>query len=307
MNGKICLVTGATSGIGEATARALLTLGATVIVHGRDPEKGRRTVESLGRVGSARAGPAPTGKASFVAADLASLAQVRRLADELNRNLPRLDVLVHNAGLACARRTLSADGYETTFAVNHLAPFLLTALLRGLLQRSSGARIVVVASEEHRRARLDFDDLMGARHYDQLRAYRCAKLANLLFTRALARRIAGSALTCNALHPGFVRTGIFRQAPAFLRAAVATIGRVLLLSPEQGATTSVYLASSGEVAGQSGGYYIRCRPVPPSDAALDDSAAERLWEESARLVGLTPGSSASRPPAPDVSSTSRAS
>jgi retinol dehydrogenase 12 len=281
MDGRICLVTGATNGIGEATARGLLALGATVIVHGRDAEKGRQTVEMLGAVRGREA-------VRFVQADLASFAQVQSLAEELHRSIPRLDVLVHNAGLAFARRTLTADGYEMTFAVNHLAPFLLTARLRGLLERSSGARIVVVASEAHRGAHLDFDDLMLARRYDQLRAYSRSKLANLLFTRALARRTAASALTCNALHPGVVRTGIFRQAPALLRGALATLGRLFLLSPEQGATTSVYLASSGEVAGRSGGYYIRCRPVEPSAAALDDAAAERLWDESARLVGVTP-------------------
>jgi retinol dehydrogenase 12 len=287
MDGKICLVTGATNGIGEATAGGLLALGATVLVHGRDAEKGRATVQALSPVRG-------SDKVRFVQADLASLAQVRRLAEDLNRSLPHLDVLVHNAGLACARRTLTADGYETTFAVNHLAPFLLTHLLRGLLERSSGARIVVVASEAHRRAHLDFDDLMLMRQYDQLRAYSRSKLANLLFTRALARRIAGTALTCNALHPGVVRTGIFRQAPLLLRGALATIGRVLLLSPEQGARTSVYLASSAEVAGQSGGYYIRCRAVRPSDAALDDPSAERLWEESAKLVDVTWDSPASQ-------------
>ncbi|HTW38666.1 MAG TPA: SDR family oxidoreductase [Steroidobacteraceae bacterium] len=283
MQGKICLVTGATSGIGQATARALLALGATVVVHGRDAERGRRTVEALANVNAREA-------LRFIQADLASLAEVRRLAEELERSLPRLDVIVHNAGLACARRTLTVDGHEMTFAVNHLAPFLLTALLRGLLGRSPRPRIVVVSSEAHRRAHLDFDDLMLARHYDQLRAYSRSKLANLLFTRSLARRALGSGASCNALHPGVVRTGIFRQAPLLLRGALAALGRVLLLSPDQGAKTSVYLASSSEVADQSGGYYIRCRPVRPSDAALDDAAAEQLWEQSARLVGLTSGS-----------------
>jgi len=283
MQGKICLVTGATSGIGQATARALLALGATVVVHGRDAQRGQRTVEALANVNAREA-------LRFVQADLASLAEVRRLAEELDRSLPRLDVVVHNAGLACARRTLTVDGHETTFAVNHLAPFLLTAQLRGLLGRSPHPRIVVVSSEAHRRAHLDFEDLMLARHYDQLRAYSRSKLANLLFTRSLARRGLGSGATCNALHPGVVRTGIFRQAPLLLRGALAALGRVLLLSPDQGAKTSVYLASSSEVTDQSGGYYIRCRPVRPSDAALDDAAAEQLWEQSARLVGLTSGS-----------------
>jgi retinol dehydrogenase 12 len=289
----ICLVTGATSGLGEATARGLVTLGARVIVHGRDPEKGRQTVEALRQLRGPDSAVPPA--VDFLQADLASLADVRRMAEELNATLPRLDVLIHNAGLACARRSLTPEGYERTFAVNHLAPFLLTALLRGALERARAARIVVVSSEAHRRAHLDFDDLMLARGYDQLRAYSRSKLANLLFTRALARRFSGTSLTCNALHPGVVRTAIFREAPALLRGALATLGRLFLLSPEQGARTSLYLASSGEVAGQSGGYYIRCRPVRPSDAALDDASAERLWEMSGRLVGLNPASSVFAP------------
>jgi retinol dehydrogenase 12 len=275
---RVCVVTGATGGIGEATAHGLAALGATVIVHGRDAEKGRRTVDRIIRA---------TGNTAvrFTQSDLAALAQVRQLAGELDRSLPRLDVLVLNAGVACARRSVTADGYETTFAVNHLAPFLLTHLLRGKLARSGAARIVVVASEAHRGARIDFDDLMLEKGYGQMRAYSRSKLANILFTRALARRFAGTALTCNALHPGVVRTGIFREAPALLRGILETIGRLLMLSPEQGAKTSLYLASSSEVVTLSGGYYIRCKPAEPSAAALDDVAGERLWEMSAKLVG----------------------
>ncbi len=277
---KVCVVTGATSGIGEATAHGLAALGATVVVHGRDAEKGRRIVAGIVQA---------TGNVSvrFAQGDLAALSQVRRLADELDRSLPRLDVLVLNAGLACSHRTTTADGYETTFAVNHLAPFLLTHLLRAKLGRSDAARIVVVASEAHRGTRLDFDDLMLERGYGQMRAYGRSKLANILFTRALARRLVGTAQTCNALHPGVVQTGIFREAPAWLRGMLSTIGRLFLLSPEQGALTSLYLASSSEVAGQSGGYYSRCKLVEPSEAARDEQAAERLWEASAKLVGVT--------------------
>jgi retinol dehydrogenase 12 len=279
LTNRICLVTGATSGIGEAAARGLATLGATVIVHGRDAEKGRRTVDAIIRA---------TGNAQvqFVQGDLASLAEVRRLAAELDRNLPRVDVLLLNAGIACMHRTVTADGYETTFAVNHLAPFLLTHLLRGKLRASPDSRVVVVSSEAHRRMHVDFDDLMLQNDYGQFRAYGRSKLANLLFTRALARRLQGTGAVCNALHPGVVRTGIFRDAPALVRGVLSTIARPLLLSPERGARTSLYLASAPEVAGRSGEYYIRCKPARPSDAALDDVAAERLWETSARLVGV---------------------
>ncbi len=276
---KVCLVTGATSGIGEATAHALAALGARVIAHGRDAVRGEQIAGRIAR---------ETGNAtvSFVQGDLAALGEVRRLGEELNRSVPRLDVLVLNAGVACARRSLTADGYERTFAVNHLAPYLLTHLLRAKLERSTAGRIVVVSSEAHRGARLDFDDLMLERGYSQWRAYGRSKLANLLFTRALARRLAGTAMTCNALHPGVVRTGIFREAPAPLRGLLAALSRLLLLSPEQGARTSLYLASSTDVEGYSGGYYIRCKPAQPSQAARDDAAADRLWAASAKLVGV---------------------
>jgi retinol dehydrogenase 12 len=277
LKGRTCLITGATGGIGEATAHGLAALGATVIMHGRDAEKGRRAVEQI---------MLATGNSevSFLEADLASLVEVRRLARELEGRLPRVDVLVLNAGIACAHRTTTADGHEMTFSVNHLAHFLLTALLRPALARSDAGRIVVVSSEAHRGAHLDFDDLMLERGYGQLRAYSRSKLANLLFMRALARRLEGTSVTCNALHPGVVRTGIFRNAPALLRGVLASIGRLFLLSPEQGARTSLYLASSPEVVRQSGGYYIRCKPAQPSAAALDEVAAERLWEVSEKLI-----------------------
>lgn len=275
---RLCLVTGATSGIGAATARGLAALGATVLVHGRDAARGRRTVEEVvGATGNPRV--------QFVQADLASLAQVRRLAAQLDESLPRLDVLLLNAGIACQRRTLTTDGYETTFAVNHLAPFLLTHLLRAKLRASADSRVVVVASQAHRGAQLNFADLMLEHGYRQLRAYSRSKLANLLFTRALSRRLDGTGVVCNALHPGVVRTGIFREAPAPLRGILSTIGRLFLLSPEQGARTSLFLASAPEAAERSGEYYIRCKPARPSDAALDDVAAERLWEASEKLVG----------------------
>lgn len=281
----ISLVTGATGGIGAATARGLAALGATVLVHGRDPAKGEAIVKQIVRAtGNTRV--------RFVQADLASLADVRRLALELDQSLPRLDVLVLNAAVACAHRELTQDGYEKTFAVNHLSHFLLTKLLHRRLADSAAARIVVVASEAHRRAHLDFSDLMLEREYGQLRAYSRSKLANLLFTRALAQRLSGTSMTCNALHPGVVQTGIFREAPTLLRGALAVLGRWLLLSPEQGAATSLYLATDRHVAGHSGEYYIRSRPARPAEAALDGDAAEHLWAVSERQVaGFATGAS----------------
>jgi retinol dehydrogenase 12 len=277
--GKVCLVTGATNGIGFTTARALARLGANVWVHGRDPERGRRAAEDIIRESGNR-------DVRFVQADFARLEDVRRLAAEVQAGTPRLDVLIDNAGLICPQRTTTAEGFEATFAVNHLAPFLLTLLLRAKLEHSAPARIVVVASEAHRRSQLNFDDLMMAKGYSQFRAYGRSKLANILFARALARRLAGTAVTVNALHPGLVRTNLFNSHSMLSRVGVATIGRFFMISSEEGAKTSVYLASSPEVEGRSGGYYSDCRLIEPSAAALKDEDGERLWEVSAKLVGL---------------------
>jgi len=277
--GKVCLVTGATHGIGFTAALELARLGAIVWVHGRDPERGRRAAEDIARDSGSR-------NVRFVQADFARLDDVRRVAAEVQASAPRLDVLVNNAGLICRERTTTAEGYETTFAVNHLAPFLLTLLLRTKLEQSAPARIVVVASEAHRRSQLDFDDLMMTRGFSLFRAYGRSKLANILFTRALARRLAGTAVTANALHPGFVQTNLFSHGSALARWGAATIGRLFMRSPEQGAKTTVYLSASPEVEGRSGGYYSDCRLIEPNAAALRDEDGERLWELSAKLVGL---------------------
>lgn len=279
MNGKTCLVTGATHGVGLATARALAAAGANLVLHGRDPARTRELADGLARE------TARTVRA--VHADFARLADVRALAAELDATLPALDVLVNNAGLLCTRRTLSADGYELTFAVNHLAPFLLTNLLLPALQRAPGARIVIVSSGAHRRAHLDFADLMNERVAPGLTgAYARSKLANLLFMRALAARLRAGRVSANALHPGVVASQLFRDLPAPLRLLLAGPGRLAMLSPEQGARTSVYLASAPELQGASGGYYVRCRLAAPSHAAQSDEDAARLWRESARLTGL---------------------
>jgi NAD(P)-dependent dehydrogenase (short-subunit alcohol dehydrogenase family) len=280
MNGKTCLVTGATHGVGLATARALAAQGATLLLHGRDAELGRRLAEQIGRESG---NPA----VRFVRADFMHLDEVRELAAELGR-LPRLDVLINNAALMDGRqRRCTAEGYDATFGVNHLAPFLLTNLLLPKLGQSAPARVVVVASEAHRGAGwLDFDDLMNAR-VGFLRAYQRSKLANLLFVRALAKRLGGGGISVNAAHPGLVASQLFRSVPQPLRLALATIVRPFMRSTERGADTSVYLATSSDVAGASGGYYSDRRRLTPSDAARCDVAAARLWEESTRLTGLT--------------------
>jgi NAD(P)-dependent dehydrogenase (short-subunit alcohol dehydrogenase family) len=279
MNGRVCLVTGSTHGIGLATARSLAAMGATVLVHGRDPSRARAVAQTIGR---------DTGNRNVrsVHADFAQLAQVRRLAQELESGLPRLDVLINNAGVMSAPGALSADGYDLTFAVNHLAPFLLTNLLLARLSQSAPARIVVVASEAHRRAALDFGDLMNARVSGFLTPYERSKLANLLFARSLARRLAGSGVSVNALHPGLVASHLFHGVPLPLRVLLLGPGRLAMISTKRGARGSVYLASAPGLAGESGGYYRGCRRVAPSAAAESDADAERLWVESARLTGL---------------------
>jgi len=279
MNGRICIVTGATHGIGRATARALAASGATVLVHGRDLARARAVAEDISRD---TANP----EVRFVQADFAQLAQVRRLAQELQSLLPRLDVLINNAAVMAAARARSAEGYDLTFAVNHLAPFLLTNLLLDKLKASAPARVIVVASEAHRRATLDFGDLMNAGASGWWTAYERSKLANVLFARELARRLAGTGVTVNALHPGVVRSQLFRGSPALLRVLLWSVGRLFMLSPQQGARGSVYLASASELDGESGGYYRGCRRVAPSAAAQSEACAARLWQESARLTGL---------------------
>jgi len=278
MNGKTCLVTGATHGVGLATARALAAAGATLLVHGRDAALGAAVAADIAR---------ESGNSSvrFVRADFLHLEEVRELAAELAR-LPRLDVLINNAALIDTARRCTAEGYDATFGVNHLAPFLLTNLLRPLLAASAPARVIVVASEAHRRAGwLDFDDLMNTR-VGYWRAYGRSKLANLLFVRALSRRLRGSGITVNAAHPGVVRSQLFRGLPAPWRFALATVLRPFTRSLEQGARTSAYLATAAELERESGGYYRDGRRVQPAAAARCDEAAARLWSESVRLTGL---------------------
>lgn len=268
MNAAVAVVTGASSGIGLELARGLLKQGATVALVGR----------SAARLEATRA--ALRGDAPVFVADFAKLADVRALAAALTARFPRIDVLVNNAGLAMWRRTLTADGFETTFQVNHLAPFLLTNLLLPAI----GGRIVTVASNAHKRGRLDFDDLHRARRYRVYDAYAQSKLANILFTRELARRIAGSGVAATCCHPGVVATRIW-EVNGLLRLLAPLAGR-FLLTPAQGADTPLWLATSPDVAGQSGGYYARRQRVEPTDAAQDVRAAARLWAVSAAMVGL---------------------
>ena len=277
MQGQVCVVTGATSGIGKAAAAALAQQGAEIIVVGRDPARAEATAAAI------QADGAPPPKVEI--ADLARLDQVRALAGRLNQTLDRIDVLINNAGLVLNERRVTPDGYEYVFAVNHLAPFLLTNLLRPKLTASAPARVITVSSDAHTAARLDLDDPNLEHGWSSWRSYSNSKLANILFTRELARRLDGTGVTANCLHPGVVRTGFGRDARPLMRVGI-TIARPFMLSPERGADTIVYLASSPDVAAKTGGYYVKREPREPSAAARDDGLARGLWETSERLTGL---------------------
>jgi NAD(P)-dependent dehydrogenase (short-subunit alcohol dehydrogenase family) len=278
MHGKVCMVTGATSGVGLVTAQALAHQGATLIVVGRNPERGAATVSRIQH---------ETGNSAveLISADLSAQAQVRRLASEVQRRFTRLDVLINNAGALFLRRQLSPDGLEMTFALNHLAYFLLTNLLLDHLKASPAARIVNVSSEAHRGARLDFADLQGQHRYRGWRAYARSKLANILFTYALARRLEGTSVVANALHPGFVATNFGRNNRG-ITAVFFRIAQLAAISPEQGAQTIIYLASSPEVKGITGAYFVKKKAVRSSQISYDRSAADRLWQVSAGLTAL---------------------
>jgi NAD(P)-dependent dehydrogenase (short-subunit alcohol dehydrogenase family) len=285
MTGTTCLVTGATSGIGKETALRLAALGATVILPARDAARGEAARAEI----QARE---PHARVEVMTADLSSLAQVRELAARVRARHDRLDVLVNNAGVISPRQPLTADGLEMTFATNHLGPFLLTSLLRELLERGPAARVVTVASAVHKQVRaIPWDDLAGGgrtEYAGQEQAYPLSKLANILFTAELARRLSGTGVTANCLHPGFVRTSLGRDVTGVAGAIVPLILRVRP-GPVTGARTPVYLASSPEVAGVTGGYFVKCRPAQPSALARDGQAAARMWALSEDLTGLDAG------------------
>lgn len=277
---KICLITGATAGIGAATALSLAHQGMHVILHGRDAKRIESMVNTIHEQDA-------HASLDTLQANLESLAQVRRMADAFMQRYTRLDVLINNAGAFFYTRQCSQDGYEKTFAVNYLSHFLLTLLLLPLLQEAAAqlgeARIINVSSGAHKGMRLNFDDLHMRHRYQPWVAYGRSKLANLYFTFELARRLEGSGVTANALHPGFVATDIGVNRHPVIRLFKKWINR-RGISPEAGAQTSVYLASSPEVRGISGKYFYRCRPIEPDALALDTTDALRLWEMSLNMV-----------------------
>lgn len=277
MRGKVCVVTGASSGIGRATALGLSALGATVVLVCRDPERGEAAREQV-----AAAGATSGGQARLELADLSVQRDVRELAKRLHQRLGRLDVLVNNAGALFGQRRESHDGIELTLALNHLASFLLTNLVLDLLRASAPSRVVNVASAAHSGARLDLDDLQMRRGYRAQRAYANSKLANVLFTYELARRLAGTGVSVNCVHPGTVRSGFGREGSAVLRLGLR-LAAPFLPRPEAGADTVIWLASSPEVNGITGKYFHKRQARPSSAASYDEATAKRLWDESAAL------------------------
>ncbi len=277
MRDKVCLVTGGSSGIGRATAEALAVRGAKVVTVSRGSGSGDEAAAALRR----KTG----GNVVFMPADLSSVEETRSLAEGFNARFKRLDVLVNNAGVFMAKRQETADGFEKTFALNHLAPFLLTHLLLPPLLRAAPSRIVVVSSEAERMGKVHFDDLM-LHNYGGWKAYGQSKLANLLFTYELARRLEGTGVTVNALHPGFVGTNFGTNNGGFANLATKIL-KPFSRSPEKGAETAIWLATSLDVEGVTGKYFKDKETLTSKNISYDEGAQRRLWEESARLVGLT--------------------
>lgn len=278
MKGKVVVITGATSGIGQVAAGELAAAGARLVLVARDHARGQATLARLRERGP--------GDHSVYFADLSRIAEMKRVAAEIAAREPRIDVLINNAGAMFGSRQVTPDGLELTFATNHVAYFVLTHGLRDrLFAAAPGARIVNTSSDAHKGNRLEIDDLQSARGYSGFKVYGRSKLANILYTRELARRFAAKGVTANCLHPGFVDTRFGDQSGGAF-AVVVRLAKNFAISPEKGAKTIIYLAASDEVANVSGKYFYKCREATPTREAQDDDAARRLWEETEKLTGL---------------------
>jgi NAD(P)-dependent dehydrogenase (short-subunit alcohol dehydrogenase family) len=278
MQGKVVVITGATSGIGQVASEKLAGMGARIVQVARDRSRGEAALARLRQI-------APGVSHTIHYGNLSKIAEMKRVANDVAAAEPRIDVLINNAGALFNSRELTEDGLEMTFATNHMAYFVLTNVLRERLSSAPSARVVSTSSDAHRGARLDFSDLQAANGYGGFKVYGRSKLCNILFTRELARRWNGSGVTANCLHPGFVATRFGDQSGGMF-SAVVRVAKAFAISPEKGAETIVYLASSEDVNGVSGEYFYKCRRTTPTSEATDDAAAKRLWEDSAKLAGM---------------------
>jgi retinol dehydrogenase 12 len=277
MRGKVVVITGATSGIGQVAAEKLAMMGARIVQVARDKTRGQAALERLRHL-------TPNVKHTIHYADMSRIAQIQQVAAAVSEAEPRIDVLINNAGAMFGTRQVTRDGLEMTFALNHMAYFVLTHNLRDRLVASAPSRVVNTSSDAHRRSKLDFSDLQSAQNYAGFKVYGRSKLCNILFTRELARRLAGTGVTANCLHPGFVATRFGDQSGGMLTFGVR-MAKLFAISPEKGAETIVYLASSPEVANATGGYYYKCKLATPTREAQDDNAAQNLWKETVKLAG----------------------
>jgi NAD(P)-dependent dehydrogenase (short-subunit alcohol dehydrogenase family) len=275
MAGKTVVITGATSGIGEVAADRLAGKGERIVFIARDRARGQETLKHLRAISD--------GDHTAHYADLSRLSEMKRVAGEIAQTEPQIDILINNAGAMFNARKVTEDGLEKTFALNHMAYFVLTSLL--LPKMGEGGRIVSTASDAHNGAKLDFSDLQSGRHYSGFGVYGRSKLCNILFTRELARRLRGTGITANCFHPGFVATRFGNQSGGALSLGIRA-AKTFALTPEQGAQTMVYLASSPDVAETSGGYFVKCNPATPTREAQNDADAKRLWDIPAELSGV---------------------
>jgi retinol dehydrogenase 12 len=278
MQGKVVVITGGTSGIGQVAAERLAAMGARIVLVARSKSRGESALGRLRELASSQAHRVHYG-------DVSRLADLNRLASEIRSAEPRIDVLINNAGAMFGQRQVTEDGLELTFATNHMSYFVLTHGLRAQLAAAGAARVIDTSSHAHYRAKIDLNDLQSAHNYKAFPVYSLSKLCNILFTRVLARRLEGSGVTANSLHPGFVSTRFGDESGGGM-ARVIGLMKVFAISPEKGAETIIYLASSGDVAKTSGLYFYKCKPVVPSKLALDDAVAGRLWTETAKLAGI---------------------
>ncbi len=295
MQGKVVVITGATSGIGQVAAEKLAGMGARIVQVARDKARGEAAMARLGELG-------PGIAHSIHYADLSRLREMKRVAEEIARTEPRIDVLINNAGAMFNSRQVTEDGLELTFATNHMSYFVLTHGLRERLMASAPARVINTSSDAHKGFALDFEDLQSERGYEMkfkealrfglaggFKVYARSKFANILFTRELARRLSGTGVTANCLHPGFVATRFGDESGGWVAYMIGFWKKMFAIPPEEGAETIVYLASSPEVANVSGQYFHKCRPATPTKEAQDDAAAARLWSETTKLAGLEDG------------------